>query len=422
MKRFIAAMLVLTLCFTSLTALAASPTATMAHSSEITEVSDEIAFSNLFPTTYSGETLSRQADYTYEIQIDPETELYFAVMNITFNINGQTFQTEVDGVLSQTLLENGQSFLTGPLYGNLVVGSDSIPIIVGFNYVNGIDDISGYVTISTSENPLIFHFGGYILTDDIKTQLISMAEDTMAEPFSDVRAGNGLTLRPSYQHVGGPTTGYLPPNLDSTYTGKQHVSNVYYKAATSTDIENTLCLSVTSFADELQQKNWDAYYTKVYEVTTYLTRGSTGQSVPRVTDFLNYNDIQTNKVNTSAGKAVGNALFAIAKEVFSIDPSKLALIQKVYNLATEDTRIYPRIYNDGGNLLAETSTTFGPSGANFDDYPFEVLLLLSGDRNNSTYQYKLNTSLTYCQLQDGGLTYIGGSRLSQDFKINYKHP
>ena len=108
--------------------------------------------------------------------------------------------------------------------------------------------------------------------------------------------------------------------------------------------------------------------------------------------------------------------------VFSIDPSKLSLIQKVYNLATEDTRIYPRIYNDGGNLLAETSTTFGPSGANFDDYPFEVLLLLSGDRNNSTYQYKLNTSLTYCQLQDGGLTYIGGSRLSQDFKINYKHP
>ena len=401
--------------------------------SPVREISHPIAYHALFQTdqensiatgshSISGESVD-SASYTYELLYDQSKNRYSAVVEIDFLIQDQSYSANVSGNVDQVPLGQGDVFLSGPLSGALI-GKDGCEVIVGYNQIMGKEQVSLYVTFLTEDCQVVAWFGDDIFTSDQLDILI----DKATAPSPTVPMGNNANIN-STQATSEYTliddvTASMPP-LASLYglTGDAHTCSVYFKPGTSSSNQsNNLIVGVTSYCDELAANaTSSAYATNVQAIEMTLRATSTSTTIPRVTQYVNYDDLVPNQETIVV---VGYLVEALAIVVDKIPHPSAFWVSQALSAYSQfydkSPAIYPQLYSTG-TTLAKMKTSFGIcNGADFDDGPFFIQMQLTGNKGRADFNYIVDTRIQYGRLNDGGYCYHYGETAQLPFEVAYR--
>ena len=158
---------------------------------------------------------------------------------------GKTYHANVIGNVESIPLPTNDTYLTGPLYGQLD-GIAGCNVVVGFNQIEGQDAISFYATFEKGATQVIAHFGQSIFSPNQFNAILDIVNN---DEIPRDTAANGTTVLSSndYTQIGYVTTTMSSLATMNGISGKAHTCYVYFKpGGISTDAENIILLRIDS--------------------------------------------------------------------------------------------------------------------------------------------------------------------------------
>lgn len=266
---------------------------------EIFSVSDTELFADTFgmaaATYVTNSVANNGVIYDYNVTLE-EDGTYNAFMEFDVVINGTAHRATALGTLNEVVLENGSTYLSGPLDGSIEVGNNEYKIIVGFQTEYGSDEISAGITLE-NEAVLHFAFGDYEMPDEIyETHWIESGNSVISRSQVDLSNSKSTTLRSvgTYTVVGSDAV--KASNISS---------NVSFFTAYYNTYPDYLYVEITADSSPLLT---DAFYStsRVYSTTTTL-EATDSSTYPSIYRFVHY-----------PGDDVGDTVGTYIRDVFEL--------------------------------------------------------------------------------------------------------
>ena len=342
---------------------------------------------------------SLKVSYEYELyqNEDSETGPYSVIATISFINAENTYNFVAEGNIETILLDNGLTYLTGPLYGAVRIDGVVYQVIVGFNKVLEREGVSFCVTLapeeSTFDQVLSFSFGDQIMTTDVLTSLIPEETQNLMEIQSNAKP-YAVTDKGSVTGViSGTTKTGIKENMQVENSAKQVVSNVYsYTANAKTTVAY-------------------AYSATVKQINYALIRNS------GISEIIGLKESTTKNIkpgdNPTAENVINVILFALQ---VCKNPYVSTFTGIIVPIIREETaKMYTK------NITATTGRFYmqfglGAKAINFDQAPCAVAYQLSGNGVGSFTAY---ASIEYAVLGDAGYSYVKTAEVSKQVGTSF---
>lgn len=360
------------------------------------------------------------ANYFYKLIYSKANNQYSVEMDIDFFVYGKTYHANVIGNVESIPLPTNDTYLTGPLYGQLD-GIAGCNVVVGFNQIEGQDAISFYATFEKGATQVIAHFGQSIFSPNQFNAILDIVNN---DEIPRDTAANGTTVLSSNDYT---QIGYVTATMSSLATmngisGKAHTCYVYFKpGGISTDAENIILLRIDSNCRNLRnsQASFPIYAANISRIEIDLLMKDNDHAFPspQVNNFLRLPSYVSK--NGTISYNFGSILASMLSYIIGLIPGETAASISaaidIYGDIANNANAGYRIDATGN---AEIVTNF-PGGEVFDDPPFLAGIMLEGGRSaGKVYNYSVTSRVQYSFFSEGGNSYYSGNRATLNFSID----
>lgn len=235
-------------------------------------------FQNLFATKKrSTNVLSVDSvKYIYDFCVQEGKNIAEVWMNVIFSISGVDYDVELRGVVSGSVLLDGEIFWEGPIEGTIVINETKYLVIASFSKIGTLsDDIQVCATIQSLHNdnsisPVSIQFGEDVITKEVYSQITGTTlNDSITE-------SNGYKMDGT--RVFQPGTSITIPFYDSTrvqFNGAAMSGNAQYLSVyCSTDNTNRIAGKILTYPNNVNAffASLGTSVTDVYSFTISLVR------------------------------------------------------------------------------------------------------------------------------------------------------
>ncbi len=355
----------------------------------------------LFEEVFNGDQDDRTAvpdmtaSYNYELYENTADAIspYSAQVEISFDTGTNMYSFIAQGDVDTIALDNGLTYLTGPLYGSVIVRETNYQVTVGFNKVMEREGVSFCVTMvpknGNVDQTLSFSFGDKVLTADILSALLpnKNTSEIGGEHASDVSAMAATTI--------GTATAIIP----------------YYSTGVKENIKldtsaKEIGIEVTSYTENAKKTVAYAYGASVLQINYTLKRDSGSVKLVGITDDTDQN---VSVENTDKADRVSSVII----KGINYFNKPIATFLKVIKPAIKDhvVNLYvPKFTDDYGRLYLRFG--LGADAVNFDTYSCPVVFSYSGSGSNKLTAY---ATIEYAVLGDAGYTYVTTNTATKTF-------
>lgn len=338
------------------------------------------------------------ASYSYQLYENEDKgspSPYYAEADITFEAGSSTYVFDVAGEVDIINLENGLTYLTGPLYGEVTINDTKYQVIAGFNKVLERDGMSLCITMSPDggqmDEILSFSFGEDVMTSDVLSELVDEQSNGQDET---------PTISPAATDKGS-VTGVI-----------SGTSKTGIKEAVKVDSPSkNIVVEVNSYTNNAKSTVAYAYSATVRKIEYSLTRNSGISEIAFLNDGTGSNIMPGDNPNADEildliefGLGLANNPYA---DLFSdvLIPAIREATVKMYSKQWTGTQ---------GHFYLQFG--LGSKSVNFDKVSCDMTYNMVG---NGVSSFTARSLIEYAVLGDAGYSYVTTNQVAKQFSTSF---